>query len=115
MGKERRRFERVRLSAAVFCRHDGAFDEPWQPVALLNFSAGGVSFTSDDLFTSGSSLQIKIQLPTEPAPLLLLGVLRRVESRGPHVVECGAEFVEMTPDQQLKLDEFVQFFRKRPS
>lgn len=112
MGDEQRGFVRIPLPFHASCRHYGALTETWHPVALLDLSAGGMSFTSEDLFELDSSLEIKIQLPTDAALLILRGILRRVKSRSTNFVEYGAEFSEMTPDQQAKIDELVQFLKK---
>lgn len=119
MGAEQRGFMRVPLPFPASCRRYGAFEEAWHQVALLDLSAGGMSFTGEDLFepnASGepnASLEIKIQLPTDTGPLLLRGALRRRKALATNVAEYGVEFVQLTPDQQVKIDQLVQFLRKR--
>ena len=115
MGDEQRGFVRIPLPFQAFCRHYGALAETWHPVALLDLSAGGMSFTSEDLFEPDCPLEIKIQLPADKAPLILRGILRRVKSRSTNFVEYGAEFSEGTPEQRAKIDELVRFLRKRSS
>ncbi len=115
MGDEQRGFVRIPLPFQAFCRHYGALAETWHPVALLDLSAGGMSFTSEDLFEPDCSLEIKIQLPADAASLILRGILRRVKSRSTNFVEYGMEFSEVTPGQQAKIDELVRFLRKRQS
>ena len=113
MEAAQRGFMRVPLPFRASCRHYGALEETWHQVALLDLSAGGMSFTGEDLFEPDSSLEIKIQLPTDPGPLLLHGALRRRKALATNVVEYGVEFVQLTPDQQVKIDQLVQFLRKR--
>lgn len=113
MGAEQRGFMRVPLPFHASCRPYGALEETWHQVALLDLSAGGMSFTSEDLFELDSSLEIKIQLPTDSGPLILRGALRRRKALATNVVEYGAEFMKLSPEQQAKIDQLVQFLRKR--
>lgn len=119
MGAEQRGFMRVPLPFHASCRPYGALEETWHQVALLDLSAGGMSFTSEDLFEPNASwepnasLEIKIQLPTDPGALILRGALRRRKVLATNVVEYGAEFMKLSPEQQAKIDQLVQFLRKR--
>jgi c-di-GMP-binding flagellar brake protein YcgR len=112
MGEEQRGFVRVPLPFSAWCRTHGALAETWHPVAILDLSAGGLSFTSESLFESDCDVDVKIQLSTDSQPLILHGMLRRCKIRGTNFTECGLEFVDVTPEQQAKIDELVRFLRK---
>ena len=112
MGDEQRGFVRMPLPFNTWCRVYGTLSDTWHPVAMLDLSAGGMSFTSESLFESDGSVQVKIQVPGDSQALLRRGVLRRCKIRGTNFSECGLEFLDVTPEQQAKIDELVRFLRK---
>jgi c-di-GMP-binding flagellar brake protein YcgR len=114
MGEEQREFARVPLPLHASCRQHGSLAETWHAVMLLDLSAGGMSFTSEDLFASEGSVEVRIQLPAALEPLTLLGVVRRTKLLGTNFMEYGVEFLDVKPDQQAKIDDLVQFLKKRP-
>ena len=113
MGQEQRRFERIPVSFNVQCRRSGALAESWQQVATIDFSAGGLGFQSDEPFEVGETLDVRIHLESFPEPLAIRGCIVRTYPLPVGARGCALEFLEMTPDQQARLDELVQFLRKR--
>ena len=113
MGKEQRRFQRISESFEVRCRHLGALSEPWHIVVTVDVGAGGLSFQSEELYELSDMLEIQIRLPSVQAPLVLHGRVVRSGALPSGVTECAIEFVDVTPDQQVEIDELVQFLSKR--
>ena len=114
MGSEQRRFDRVKASFKVAGRRAGALSETWRRVAAIDFSAGGLSFESEELFEAGEPMEFEIALPSLRMPLHLRAQMVRSEVLAPGRYGCAAEFVDVTPDQQAAIDELVQFLRKPP-
>ena len=102
-------------SFEVECRRAGALSEAWQRVAVVDFSAGGLRFHSDEPFDPGEPLEVQVRLPNIRWPLLLRALVVRSEPLAPGACRCAVEFVEVTPDQQAEIDGLVQFLRTRPS
>jgi c-di-GMP-binding flagellar brake protein YcgR len=115
MGIEQRRFDRVTASFEVECRRAGALSETWRRVVVIDFSAGGLRFHSEELFEPGEPLELQIRLPSIRMPLLLRAQVVRSESLVPGMCRCAVEFTEVTPDQQAEIDGLVQFLRTPPA
>ena len=113
MGMEQRRFQRIPESFRLQCRRAGSLAETWRHVTTLDLSAGGASFESEELYDPSDTLDIRIDLPNFRVPLLLRGRVIRSRPRPGGAMECGVEFVDMTPEQQGAIDELVQFLSKR--
>ena len=114
MGIDRRRFDRVTASFEVECRRAGALSETWRRVVVVDFSAGGLRFHSEEPFDPGEPLEVQIRLPNIRWPLLLRARVVRSDPLSPGTCRCAVEFVEVTPDQQAEIDGLVQFLRTRP-
>ena len=115
MGIEQRRFDRVTDSFQIECRRAGSLSETWRRVALIDLSAGGLGFSAEELFEPGEPLEVQIRLPNMSTPLLLRVQVVRSESLAPGACRCAVEFIEVTPDQQAKIDALVQFLRPPPA
>jgi len=113
MAQAQRRFQRLPEALEMRCRRVGARSEAWRIVATHNISAGGASFESEELYDVSETLEIQIHLPSFRAPLVLLGRVVRSRSLPSGVMDCGVEFVDVTPDQQVELDALVQFLSQR--
>ena len=113
MGQEQRQFNRVPQIFSVRCRPAGALQESWQVMSTLDMSAGGISLQGESFFESEEALEIELQWPGV-APLVLRGRLVRSHVRAPASIEYALEFIEVTPEQQIKIDTLVQFLKKSP-
>jgi len=113
MGSTERRFQRIPESFHMQCRRVGSFTEAWRRVATLDLSAGGAGFECEEPYEPSDTLELRIELPSFRAPLLLHGRVVRSRPRAGGMVECAVEFLDVTPAQQGAIDELVQFLSKR--
>ena len=113
MTQNRRRFERLPGSFQVTCRRSGTIAEAWRPVATLNISAGGILFESEEPCEVADVLEIQIHLMSFKAPLVVKGQVVRVSPLPSGLMQCGAEFMDVTPDRQVEIDEIVQFLKQK--
>ena len=111
MRKERRQFRRVHHEIAVRY-HTYGWGESWKTATLLNLSAGGIRFRSDELLEPGSQIELQIALPNAAGVLTVHGRVIWSQSVAAQVHEHGVEFAEATPEQQERLDELVRFLFK---
>ncbi len=114
MGEEQRRFQRVPVPLALSCRRVGSLTDVWRQAALLDLSAGGVSFESQEPYEPSEVLGLELHLPGASAPLALRGRVVRSLPRPAGVTECAAEFIGVTPTQQAGIDDLVAFLKRRP-
>jgi len=112
MTRERRQFFRVSIPFDAKYRFFGELTQGWRTVRTLNLSAGGMRFKSSDLLEVGGFVEVQIQLPSEREPLMLRGRLAWSQAQASGVTENGLEFIEVTPQQQAKIDELVDFLKK---
>jgi hypothetical protein len=115
MGEEQRRFARVPESFEVVCRHYGALAEGWRSVVTLDISAGGLSFQALEAYEEAEMLEVQIRIPSFRTPLVLHGEVVRSRPAPGGVWECAVQFRDVEPDQQLHIDELVQFLKRPPS
>ena len=113
MTQERRRFERIPGPFQVQCRRAGTIAEAWQPVAIRNISAGGLLFEVDEFYEVADALEFQLHLVSFKTPLVLKGQVVRASALPSGLMQCGAEFMEVTPGQQVEIDEIVQFLKQR--
>lgn len=113
MGQEQRRFARVPESLPVQCRRPGS-GEPWKEIKTINVSAGGLRFLSPVPFDQGERLALQLRLPVSGDALEVKGIIVWVKSPAAGVTEIGVQFDGLTPDQEISIDEFVQFLMKNP-
>lgn len=111
MTKERRSFPRVPQPFEARYRLTDEMGASWHAMTLVNISAGGVRFRTDQLIEQDTPLQIQVQLPGMREALVVSGhaVWSTLQASG--VMEIGVEFLNVTPDQQLQIDNVVQFLR----
>jgi len=114
MGKEQRQFQRIPESFNVTCRRSGALTETWRHVATKDLSAGGISFESELFYELADALEIQVALPGFHEPLVLRGRIVREQPLPSGVVDYAVAFMDVTPDQQLAIDEMVKFLSKPP-
>ena len=111
MGHEQRRFDRIPQPFQVRCRRVNEPLKAWDLALTHDLSAAGMCVQSNERFDLGTLLDVRIELPNIPGVLSLQG--RVVWKKASAVGEYGIEFLEITPDQQVQIDELVQFLKKR--
>lgn len=111
MTKERRLFPRVPQPFEARYRLADEMGTSWHGMTLVNISAGGVRFRTDELIQQGTPLELQVQLPGLREPLLVNGQTIWSTLQASGVMEIGVEFVNVTADQQLQIDGIVRFLR----
>ena len=113
MGAEHRRFFRITQPFPAQCRlHSDIMSTSWIPVIVLNLSAVGVRLRSEEPIDAGTSLEVQWQLPSMPAPVIVCGRVVWSQMQASRVSEHGVEFVDVTQEQALQIDQVVQFLKK---
>ncbi len=113
MSRERRAFSRVPQPFAAHYRLAGELTEGWRTIETMNLSAGGMRFKSSDLLEVGAELDIQIEIPSNPSSLALRGRIVWSQLQASGVTENGAEFLDVTPEQQMQIDALVSFLKQR--
>jgi hypothetical protein len=113
MSAERRQFDRVGEAFEVKFRKRSQLGEVWKPATVLNLSAGGMRIQSPELLKTGQALELQLALPTLRGPLTLYAAVAWSQLLAAGVTEYGVAFAELSPDQQVAIDELVQFLLKR--
>ncbi len=113
MGQEQRSFPRVPESFAAECRLAGS-GESWQAIQTINISASGMRFGSPLPYEVGTQVDFQIKLPISGRQLEISGGVVWSKSLGARVSEIAAEFNDLTPGQEIQIDELVQFLMKSP-
>jgi len=110
-SKERRLFPRVPQPIDARYRLTDEMGTSWHAITLINISAGGVRFRTEEPIEPGAPIELQVQLPGLREPLVLRGqaVWSTLQASG--VTETGVEFLSVTPEQQFQIDNVVQFLR----
>lgn len=111
-SEQRRRFDRVPEAFSVRCRSAGALQDPWRDAVTLDLSAGGISLQIQQLFDPQDRVEVELRLPGVLSELILTGRVVRITVHPGGVTEAAVEFLDVTPDQQAKIDDLVQFLKK---
>ena len=114
MGQEQRRFDRVPQTFSAYCRPHGALQDPWRYMITLDLSAGGISLEGETLVEIGDILEVRIQLPGVLEDFILRGRVVRCKTAGAGLLNFALEFLDVTSDEQVQLDELVQFLKRPP-
>ena len=112
MARERRQFSRVPQLFDVQYRLTGTLGESWRETKTSNVSAGGIRFRSEETLELGDSLEIRIELPGMRERLVLNGRVIWNQLQASGVMEHGVQFLDLKPEQQLQIDNLVQFLKK---
>ena len=80
-------------------------------MTLLNLSAGGARFRSEEQLEKNSLLEIEVKLSGLREGLRIKGRVAWSTLHASGVAETGVEFLDVSPDQQYRIDSIVQFFR----
>ena len=111
--KQKRRHQRISLPLSIKYRIQGELGVSWREGLLVNLSAGGLRFTSDMLSSAqlfaGQRLELQWSLENRPDPYAFQGEIVWTHDTVSRLVECGVEFFDITPDQELELGQVVEF------
>ena len=110
--RERRRFGRTSQPIELRYRLRGELVSPWTQTATVNLSASGVRFKCQEPLRTDDELDLRLQLTGAPKPLEFLVRVVWSQMQASGVTEFGAEFLNVTDQQQVQIDELVQFLGK---
>jgi len=113
-SSERRGNTRANISLPIKYRFVNQLALTWYPATLVNISAGGIRFQSEQPLDPGTRLECEITLPVRPEPYLLTGEVVWNKTFSLSQSESGLAFVDVTPERQFDIDELVQFLLKPP-
>ena len=115
MGQEHREYRRTDLAVPLQYRPARSLMELWHGGTLLDLSAGGFRFSSDQVLDHDDELDFEVLLPIRRHPFQFMGrVVREVEIEV-NYYEYGVVFIEVAPAQQADIDRLVEFLSpKRP-
>ena len=109
--RERRSFHRMDQVVEGRYRVSGHFSALGSAMTLLNFSAGGARFRSQEQLEKNTLLEIEVKISGLRDALHVKGYVVWSTLRASGVAETGVEFLDVSPDQQYQIDSIVQFFR----
>ena len=112
MTRERRTFGRASQPFDAQYRLSGELTASWRTITTVNISAGGMRFTDMDAHERGTSIEVRIQLPSLREPFTLQGRIAWSQMQASGVAESGVEFLDLTPEQQVQIDQLVQFLQQ---
>lgn len=112
MVRERRKFYRAPHAFEVRYRLLDDLTTSWRTVTLVNLGAGGLRFRDSETLEKGALLELQLQLPSGREPLRLKGHVVWHQLHASGVNEVGVEFVDVAAQDQLHIDNVVQFLRK---
>ena len=112
--KEKRRFYRVDTSLLVDYEVVSEKEVPPKKKSIAkNLSKSGLSLDLPESFPRGTTLKIKIALPTtrEDHPVAALVKVAWAESsQTKNIYDTGVYFVGITPQDNRKLQEYISLF-----
>lgn len=105
MGKEKRRFPRVRISVEVGAKHS---NWPLIKVNSLDISVGGIRLFLPKKLPKGKVMELEINLPFQA--VIARGQVvwtKEVETEEGKFFQTGIQFTEMKPADKAKIEVFV--------
>ncbi|NIP99781.1 MAG: diguanylate cyclase [Nitrospinaceae bacterium] len=78
-----------------------------------DLSLSGILFESKDPMEIGAKVQLEVPLPTQDNPIILVGVVVRVEIFEAHY-EIGVSFVQLQGADRRELSSFLKIFPSEP-
>ncbi|MBN1438090.1 MAG: PilZ domain-containing protein [Anaerolineales bacterium] len=114
---ERRAFPRlpVRMDAQYAEIRDGGGNIPYSRSTALDISGGGIRLETNRLCPRESLVRVKFQIPlgAMEEELILTGrIVRSTPAEGARKSQAGVEFIDITPQQQESLVQFILDRRK---
>ena len=109
--RERRNFHRILQPIPARYRVKGSLAASWVSATLVNISASGLRFRSEELLEKGALVEFEAQVPGLRETLCLKGTVVWVSYQASGVIEMGVQFSEATLKQQYQIDNFVSFLR----
>ena len=111
-GEERRHFPRVEQSFEARYRLFGDFGATWRAVTAINLSASGIRFRGEEMLARGTMLDMQIVLPGITQSMVVRGMVVWSALQASGVIETGVDFADLSPQQQMQVDQMVRFLLK---
>lgn len=111
MARERRSFPRVPQPFEARFRLSGELGSSWHAITLVNLSAGGLRFRSNELIEKGALVDVQVQLPGMREPVVMDGRVVWSSMQASGVAETGMELLDASPELQMQIDSVVRFLR----
>jgi c-di-GMP-binding flagellar brake protein YcgR len=113
MGSERREYLRAQYQCKIRYRpHLELMGMMWYAGTMTDFSASGLRFVGSQPLEPDSRVELEIALPMQDEPYSFMGRVAWEQSQEEGSYEYGVEFVDVTPDQQVVVDELARFLLK---
>ncbi|MBI4341606.1 MAG: PilZ domain-containing protein [Candidatus Omnitrophica bacterium] len=109
--RERRDFHRITQAIEGRYRASGHFGALGASMTLVNLSAGGLRFRSEEQLEKDALLEVEVKIPGFREPLIIKGRVAWSTLQASGVVETGVEFLNVSPDLRCQIDSVIQFFR----
>ena len=111
-NKDRRIRERLKGYHLVKYRlFDKTKEEPYILSSVVNISASGILFKSNNPIALGIILDLKINFPASGEPVRTLAKVVRIREAKdkPKYYEVGAHFIEIEEQKTMIMDEEIKF------
>lgn len=106
---ERRRFPRLNCHSAIQFRNVLKPQEQFNGTLSKDLSAGGLCMTTDVFFPKESRLVLLLSLPGILKSIrLICRVMWTQQQRFADGYECGAEFVEVAPEDRQEIVDYIR-------
>jgi len=113
-GKERRAHQRVRSQLIVKIHRSTDPKGRWHMCPVQDIGQGGVRTASTVAIQEGMALELQLLLPTELAPIPLMGrVTWTATGRDTRTTEFGIQFTETSAAQQDTIAALVKIYSDR--
>jgi c-di-GMP-binding flagellar brake protein YcgR len=110
---ERRRDPRAMMATAIRYRQADIPDDLWRNASVTNISAGGLRMRAPAAHQVGMRLELEVALPDREEPHQFFAEIKWAKGLPRGGNEYGLAFVDVTPERQFEIDQFVQFLTRR--
>ncbi len=106
-SQDRRRYFRIDFSSEINIRETGFSDDLSIKATSKNISLSGILFESESPMNIGTRLQLCIPIPTSDEPLLITGIVARVEIFDSGKYDIGVSFIEMDKSAKCNISHYL--------
>ncbi len=106
-SQNRRRYFRIDFIVRIGVRKINFTEVPTLKAVSKNISVGGILFESESPFDIGAKIQIRIPLERPDEPLLIIGIVVRVELFDSGRYDIGVSFIEMDKSAKHEISQYL--------
>ena len=110
-----RQFQRADMSISMRFRPYRSLAELWRPGVILDLSAGGFRFSSEEILEEQTDLEFQVYLPIRKDPYRFDGKVMWMKPGAEGETVYGVSILRLTDMQQVELDRLVEFLNQGPS